>query len=335
MGKLWNIDKIHVLAFNFALTQENEANLMKDGSESKSQRINEDVERLRALDYISKEHLDFFESITAAHDKAKDRMAKYEIYPAVSQETAEKMLFEGFPVLHLDHMKVRTRVLRPHLREICSILRTYEESKPSQVEVFSQPEKLDVKELITKAVSQNGDYLKSLSEKTGLDENTVKFIAVTLARPLFELVASEMRHGLSPDLWPKMWGKNFCPVCGSEPFMAKIRGGDNARILGCSLCGMEWKFDRVRCPFCENHDPSGKTLKYFYYHEESPHRVYVCDECKRYIKCVDERTMELGKEINFSVEDMATLYLDTLAREKGYASGWVMKGTVSKEGNSE
>ena len=189
---------------------------MKDGSESKSQRIKEDVERLSALDYISKEHLDFFESITAAHDKAKNAIAEDEIYPSVSEDEAKQMLYEGFPVLSFDRMKMKTEPLRTHLKEICRILAKHEESKPSQVEVFSQSEeheKLDVKELITKAVSQNGNYLKSLSDKTGLDENTVKFIAITLARPLFELAAGQVRHRLSPDLWPKMWVKNFCPVC--------------------------------------------------------------------------------------------------------------------------
>jgi FdhE protein len=86
---------------------------------------------------------------------------------------------------------------------------------------------------------------------------------------------------------------------------------------------------------CNLHDPGGKSLKHFYYHEESPHRLYVCDKCKRYIKCVDERKMQLGQGTDLRVEDMATLYLDTLAREKGYVSGWVGKDTVSEEGDTE
>jgi hypothetical protein len=57
----------------------------------------------------------------------------------------------------------------------------------------------------------------------------------------------------------------------------------------------------------------------------------VCDKCKRYIKCVDERKMELGKEINFAIEDMATLYLDALAKEKGYVPGWNTQGADDQE----
>lgn len=296
--------------------------------------VNKDIERLRGLEYIPEGHVDFFESITKAHDKAKEAISKDEVYPALDKETTQKMLSEGFPLVGFDRMKVKVRPLRAHLKELCSILMKYEESEPGQIEAFSKSEtckKLDLKEFIGKTVSLDAEYLKSLCKKTGVDENTLKFMGITLARPLFESAATVMKNGFDRD----SWGKNYCPTCGSEPFMAKIRKPDNARILGCSLCGTQWKFDRVRCPFCDHHDSDGKDLKHFYYHEQSVHRLYVCDKCKRYIKCVDERKMGLGKEIDFSVEDMATLYLDTLAKEKGYASGWNTKGTEGQEVNSQ
>jgi len=305
---------------------------MKDTSGAQLERIDKNLERLKGLDYIPEKHLAFFESVTKAHYKARDSMGEDGIYPSVSKETAQKMLSDGFPLVSFGRMEVNAEALGAHLKEICSILARNEESGPGPVETFSKSEeyeKLDLKELISKTVSQDADYLKGLSENTGVDENTLKFIAITLARPLFELAADQVKEALSQDLW---W-KNYCPTCGSEPFMAKIRKGDNMRLLGCSLCGTEWQYDRARCPFCGNEDQ--KSIKFFFYHDQSPHRLYACDKCKRYIKCVDERKMEFGKKINLPIEDMATLYLDTLAREKGYVSGWGFKGTDGQEVSSE
>ena len=309
---------------------------MKERSKSKSQRTDNAFQRLRSLGYIPEKHVDFFEAVTSIHDKAKSEHAKDKVAPSVSKEAAKKVLSEGFPLISFDQLKVKVRPLRAHLKDVCNLLARYETSEPGPVASFCKSEnfkKLDVKTFVGKTVSQNGDYLKGLSGKTGVDENTLKFMGLALARPLFELAAGngKMKEGI--DQHQRLWWKNYCPVCGSEPFMARIREGDNMRFLGCSLCGTEWKFDRVTCPYCSNKDQ--KRLKFFYFHEESPHRLYVCDECKRYIKCIDQRKTEVGQEINLSVEDMVTLYLDTLAKEKGYVSGEIFEGTDSQEFKSK
>jgi FdhE protein len=311
-------------------SDEQQGGIMENRSESWSQQLDKDVERLKELDYIPEKHLKFFESISRAHIKAKDALSEHRIYAPLDKKKGQDILSQGFPLLSFDRMKLKVETLKVHFKEICGILAKNEDAEPGDIETFSKSEeceKLDLKEFIGKTVSQNGDYLKSLSKKTGIDENSLRFMAITLARPLFELAASEAEEVLESYLW---W-KNYCPACGSEPLMAKVRKGDNMRILGCSLCGTQWRFDRVKCPFCDHHDPSGKTIKHFYYHEGSPHRLYVCDKCKRYIKCVDERKMELGKEINFAIEDMATLYLDALAKEKGYVPGWNTQGADDQE----
>ena len=293
---------------------------MRRGNEGEGQRFKEGLEYLKTLDYIPKAHMDFFEQITRAHAKAKDRVAKDKIYPSITKKSAQEMLSQGFPMVNFDRMRVKTRPLRTHLKEICSILSKYEKTKPKTIDTFLKSDhykKVDPKQLITKIFSHDAPYFRSLSEKTGVEENTLKFIAATLARPFFEVAASEVRDRVKDDSW---W-KNYCPVCGSEPFMVRIRKGDGMRILQCSLCSMEWRFKRVQCPFCNNEDQ--KSLKFFFYHQESPHRLYVCDKCKRYIKSIDERKLSYHIT-DLSTEDMATLYLDTLAREKGYISPWFL-----------
>jgi len=45
--------------------------------------------------------------------------------------------------------------------------------------------------------------------------------------------------------------------------------------------------------------------------------IEVCEQCRRYIKCCDER--QLGGDYSPFVEETATLYMDILAAEKGYS----------------
>lgn len=293
---------------------------MKNSSELKGRQL--DFQYLRTLEYLPKSSVDFFEAIYKANLKAKDHLAKEKIYSPLDKKSAYEKLANGFPLIHFDQMTVRIEPLRAHLKEICDILIKHEESKPGQVGIFSQAEEyksLDLKELINQTLSSHSNYLERVSEKIKVEINTLKFIGITLAKPFFELVAGELKDLLNEYSW---W-QNYCPGCGSDPFMAKIQREDGTRILQCSLCATEWKFDRVKCPFCNNNDQ--KSLKFFYYRHEDPYRLYVCDQCKRYIKCIDERKIAKTRKVDLYFEDMVALYLDTLAKEKGYLSSSVFK----------
>lgn len=110
------------------------------------------------------------------------------------------------------------------------------------------------------------------------------------------------------------WTEGYCPICGKEPKIGEIREEEGRRFLFCTQCGFEWRFRRVKCPFCGNEEQ--QTLAYFTIEGEEKYRVDVCHECKRYIKIVDFR--ESKEEANLDVEDIATLHLDMLANEEGY-----------------
>jgi len=296
---------------------------MSTGSVSGGRKLKTHLDYLRSLDYIPKAHIDFFGHIAKAHQKAKTGISEQRPYPSITGKRAHQMLSQDFPLINSDRMRLKIRPLRTHLKEICGILSKYEKTRPNPIDSFLKSDhfkKLDPKQLIKKMFSHDAHYFTSLSEKTGVEENTLKFMALTLARPFFEVAASELKDRLKDNSW---W-KNSCPMCGSEPFMAKIQRGEGHRILKCSLCGSEWKFSRVKCPFCNNEDQ--KSMRFFFYHKRSPHRLYVCDKCNRYIKCVDERKIaDRSKSTDLLIEDMATLYLDVLAKEKGCVSSWVSK----------
>ena len=110
------------------------------------------------------------------------------------------------------------------------------------------------------------------------------------------------------------WTEGYCPICGKEPKIGEIREEEGRKFLFCTQCGFEWRFRRIKCPFCGNEEQ--QTLAYFTIEGEEKYRVDVCHECKRYIKIVDFR--ESKEEANLDVEDIATLHLDMLANEEGY-----------------
>lgn len=110
------------------------------------------------------------------------------------------------------------------------------------------------------------------------------------------------------------WGKGECPVCASRPNFGRI-DGDGKRYLFCSLCGSEWRFVRVCCPFCGNSVPDKLG---FYSSEENCYRLDVCEACKGYLKTLDERRRAEHESLFW--EDIKTVPLDVMAMRLGFVN---------------
>jgi FdhE protein len=109
-----------------------------------------------------------------------------------------------------------------------------------------------------------------------------------------------------------------CPFCGHPPALSVLREDQEAAAVGrslfCSLCSLEWSFARVLCAGCREERPE-KLPRYAA--EEIPWvRVEACDTCRRYLKAVD---LTKGPDAEPVVDDLASVPLDVLAREQGYA----------------
>lgn len=110
------------------------------------------------------------------------------------------------------------------------------------------------------------------------------------------------------------WQGGGCPVCGSEPLIARLDEEAGKRWMFCSMCHTEWAHKRLVCPFCENDDH--ESLRYFYVENDEARRVDVCDKCKRYIKTIDFRKVD--RVLNPFVENISTLALDIVAETEGF-----------------
>lgn len=129
--------------------------------------------------------------------------------------------------------------------------------------------------------------------------------------PTLQTYAIQLKPFLDLDLWTQ----GYCPVCGAWPSLSELRGSDPIRYLRCSLCGSDWMYPLLHCPYCKNTDH--KRLGYFFIEgNEKKDRIYVCEECKGYLKVfsvLDPIQPEL-----LSLEDLATLQFDIVASDKGY-----------------
>lgn len=136
-----------------------------------------------------------------------------------------------------------------------------------------------------------------------------------LSRAILRPYAETLRHaGTAPD---RVHRRGHCPFCGGPPWIGVRRDAAEMegarRLLGCSLCGLEWPFQRIVCPACFEEDPY--KLPIF---RSEPHptvRIEACETCRRYVKSID--LSEDARPIP-EVDDILSISMDLWAREQGF-----------------
>jgi FdhE protein len=108
-----------------------------------------------------------------------------------------------------------------------------------------------------------------------------------------------------------------CPFCGGAPWISARRDAGEMegarRMLGCSLCGTEWMFQRILCPACFEEDPA--KLPSFQSDRHSTVRIEACETCRRYVKSID---LSLDARPIPEVDDLLSISMDLWAVEQGF-----------------
>lgn len=108
-----------------------------------------------------------------------------------------------------------------------------------------------------------------------------------------------------------------CPVCGSPPVAGLVLGDDKLRYLACSLCASEWHLTRVVCSSCRQ----GGKLRYLAIEGGPPGaKAEACGDCRSYLKLFYAEQMPRAEPF---ADDAASIALDLLVAEEGYARGGV------------
>lgn len=113
-------------------------------------------------------------------------------------------------------------------------------------------------------------------------------------------------------------GDGVCPSCGGPPVSSVVVGWRNAlgsRYCVCALCGSFWNYVRIKCALCA-------STKGIAYQEvdggAGAVKAETCEECRGYVKILHQVK---DPSLDPVADDVASLGLDMLVRERGYRRG--------------
>jgi FdhE protein len=258
--------------------------------------------------------IDFYEKIFTSQEKSA---AGIRIEPLrLADDIASVKTKEKFPLISLPEFLIDVNSSRKLFKKICKILIKSENHMSNAAEtVFNANEnkKIDFKELYAALLDDNGSRFGNMASELKTESDALAFITYNSIRPSLVACAGSLSRYLDKD---NPWDKGYCPVCGNAPVISTFES-DGKRFLTCSFCWHKWLSQRLFCPFCENREAG--TLHYLFSEDEQEYRIDVCDRCGKYIKNVDTRILD--RYIYLPLEQVATLHLDIMAKEKGFESG--------------
>ena len=136
-----------------------------------------------------------------------------------------------------------------------------------------------------------------------------------LSRAMLQPYVETLRvQKITPD---RVHAKGHCPFCGGAAWISTRKSmpdaGSGFRFLHCSLCGLEWSFNRGTCPSCFEQEPHNVPV--FQSDAYANVRIEACEICHRYLKSID-----LTKDARpiAPIDDLLSISMDLWAADEGY-----------------
>ena len=200
---------------------------------------------------------------------------------------------------------------------------------------------LDALVVFTASVRQDTDAIAAAAAGPGVDAEALQAVAALLSIPFLHACARRFTSSISPG-----WVQGYCPVCGSWPAFAEVRGIERTRSYRCGRCGAEWHARALCCPYCEtiDHDElvalvpengavTARRAQRACEGEErgdgvpasdragvwggAPSEIAACTRCRGYVKTFT--TLQGCAPANVMLEDLGSVELDIAALAQGYS----------------
>jgi FdhE protein len=275
------------------------------------QRMTYRLNQLRKERSELEEMLAFYDKVLAAQQQTQQQIAIPEI--DLPEEQLRLKIEEGFPLLDRGDFRVDRDSSRELFQRICHL--SMEENPVLAAAGKTLLEamdigKLDLVELITAVLQNDTKAMEAVAKDLDVTIPVVQALTKLSLQPfLLASVQAVAQRAAIDD-----WHYGYCPVCGGSPAMAALVGEEGKKEALCSFCGHFWQLPRLICPFCGTDEQ--EDLRYFHGEGDDLYRVYVCEQCRGYLKVMDTR--EGGDVRTLAVEDVASGHLDLLAEEEGY-----------------
>jgi len=174
-------------------------------------------------------------------------------------------------------------------------------------EAFAAGE-IDLKYCVGILVEGREDGIIEIASSLGFQPIVLKFILCQMLKPFVE----KRTESLRPFIENFPWHQGYCPICGAFPEISFLQGEEGERWLKCSLCGYDWRFDKMACPCCGKINKS----KEFIFVDGFEHEwVELCPDCHRYIVGIDLRKQT---EVTADVAAIGMVHFDILAQRRGF-----------------
>ncbi len=288
--------------------------------------IKNQLELLEKSNQFSSDFLKFHEQVLTFQTAIKERVNKPLVNILARTTDLEHRLPDGRPLIDDTNFYVDPQVVQSLVQELLDLMERWQPTEQAaeiqQLKAALGGQELDLTELLKNFLREKKDYFVTVAEQISTPVERLLFIARTIDLPLLEVHRDILRPNSIAAV--SDWLRPYCPTCGAVPAMGRLDKEVGQRFLWCAVCHSQWPFQRLQCPICLNGDQT--RLRYFFTDEASPYRVDVCDNCRHYLKAVDERKLENERQAVMGVEDLLTLSLDEVARKESYKSAlWWME----------
>jgi len=285
---------------------------------NRTRTIAEQIGYLKSRGHFVDEYLTFLERVLTfqADQQSKINREKLAIFGKTSDIASRLQM--GLPLLEKNNIYIEAEVAQSSFIQLLTIFEHFPQQYPPE-KIESLRQVLDKKdqlpnEFIQNLIAENRDYFRQLSDSLSIEPGMLVFIAKTISLPFLKTYADVLQPYLAEK--DKIWLRPFCPLCGNVAAMARLEKETGQRHLWCPICHTEWVFIRNQCAYCANENPKG--IQYFFDDNDSLYRVYVCDQCNRYLKTIDENKYAFIFPLTMALEDLITHYLDEIAIKEGY-----------------
>ena len=270
--------------------------------------------------------LDVFERLTGVTEKAlesiKDRLAPIPLSPYMAEKFAE-----GLPLADRKNLPVSAedvgRLLVFYVAGLSGINKKTD-GELSGIKAAITSGEISGWGLVDHFILGQAPFLSYVFEHEGLNSHLLFFVL----RNLFKVCLTPFQETL-PEETEVLWNKGACPVCGFSPDMGVLLGKEGKLYLHCALCGHEWPFRKMACPFCDN--DLQKELNYLEVEGDTRYKIHLCHLCRRYLKVLDARDFEENRPLFMDLEDLISLHLDVIADQKGFSPGISLETINRKE----
>jgi FdhE protein len=189
-------------------------------------------------------------------------------------------------------------------------------------------EDLDVLMLFTASLCQDSERVTEVAAASGADAEALQAVIALLPVPFLHACNRRWASSIS-----ESWVERYCPVCGSWPAFAEVRGIERSRYLRCGRCGGAWHAHALSCPYCavRDHDALVSLVP-----ETAGAQAVIeaCTRCLGYVKTFT--TLQGCPPGTVMLQDLASVDLDVAALEQGYTrppgTGYFLQVTVTDKG---